>query len=550
MGIPSLHEELRDSSMRVVVRTRFGEVIGGRACTGTAVFLGVPYALPPDRFQDPKPLPEGFQYQKKEYITESSYAVQPTNDGQAQGNPFKDKVGRGQPSENPLFLNIVVPPSFPNERKFPVRVYIHGGFLQFGSPHSLSSQAQFIAAQRKEIWVNIGYRVSIFGFLASDVPYLSGNYGFKDQWLGLLWVRDNIAAFGGNPNDIQLTGLSAGEWSSNRLCAHSVHQLLHHVSLLPEGEMAPFQTAMLQSNAILTDPKTPAQLRPQFNALCQGLGLNTNDPDILSTLRDSKKVPWQSITRIIETDSLGLLGQYGTFRSCLAPDWIITFPGPMARQRSGAFSASLRAHGIKGIITGDLTEEWYLYSIAHPISSPRDILPNLNRYFPDNVSKKLFERVGELFHWDGRGVGGSDDITTPAVRLFGEVLSAGQVYLPGRILARDLVANGFPVVRYEIRWAPEAIRPLGYVTHGTDRYLWALRKPNLDSRQWETANRWVETVQQELENVLLSGNTHSPSQVLALNEDQSIGWTSDKRWNEWMSLVDLLPGERKEASRL
>jgi carboxylesterase type B len=70
-------------------------------------------------------------------------------------------------------------------------------FLQFGSPHSLSSQAQFIAAQRREIWVNIGYRVSVFGFLASDVPRLTGNYGFKDQWLGLLWVRDNIAAFGG-----------------------------------------------------------------------------------------------------------------------------------------------------------------------------------------------------------------------------------------------------------------------------------------------------------------------------------------------------------------
>lgn len=70
-------------------------------------------------------------------------------------------------------------------------------FLQFGSPHGLSSQAQFIAAQRKEIWVNIGYRVSAFGFLACDVPRLSGNYGFKDQWLALGWIKENIAAFGG-----------------------------------------------------------------------------------------------------------------------------------------------------------------------------------------------------------------------------------------------------------------------------------------------------------------------------------------------------------------
>ena len=45
--------------------------------------------------------------------------------------------------------------------------------------------------------MNIGYRLSAFGFLASDKPKIDGNFGFKDQWLALLWVRDNISAFGG-----------------------------------------------------------------------------------------------------------------------------------------------------------------------------------------------------------------------------------------------------------------------------------------------------------------------------------------------------------------
>lgn len=45
--------------------------------------------------------------------------------------------------------------------------------------------------------MNIGYRLSVLGFLACDEPKVDGNFGFKDQWLGLLWVRDNIAAFGG-----------------------------------------------------------------------------------------------------------------------------------------------------------------------------------------------------------------------------------------------------------------------------------------------------------------------------------------------------------------
>lgn len=70
-------------------------------------------------------------------------------------------------------------------------------FLQFGSPHGLSGQAQYVAAERSEVWVNIGYRLSAFGFLACDEPKVDGNFGFKDQWLALLWIRDNIEAFGG-----------------------------------------------------------------------------------------------------------------------------------------------------------------------------------------------------------------------------------------------------------------------------------------------------------------------------------------------------------------
>ena len=72
-----------------------------------------------------------------------------------------------------------------------------GSFLQFGSPHSLESQAQYVAAERSEVWVNVGYRLSVFGFLACDKPRIEGNFGFKDQWMAFEWIRDNIEAFGG-----------------------------------------------------------------------------------------------------------------------------------------------------------------------------------------------------------------------------------------------------------------------------------------------------------------------------------------------------------------
>lgn len=54
-----------------------------------------------------------------------------------------------------------------------------------------------MSAERSEVWVNIGYRLSAFGFLACDEPRVAGNFAFKDQWLALLWVRDNIEQFGG-----------------------------------------------------------------------------------------------------------------------------------------------------------------------------------------------------------------------------------------------------------------------------------------------------------------------------------------------------------------
>lgn len=74
---------------------------------------------------------------------------------------------------------------------------LRGSFLQFGSPHSLESQAQDIAAERSQVWVHIGYRLSVFGFLACDKPRIEGNFGFKDQWMALEWIHDNIGAFGG-----------------------------------------------------------------------------------------------------------------------------------------------------------------------------------------------------------------------------------------------------------------------------------------------------------------------------------------------------------------
>jgi hypothetical protein len=121
----------------------------------------------------------------------------------------------------------------------------------------------------------------------------------------------------------------------------------------------------------------------------------------------------------------------------------------MTWQRSGEFAHGLKAHGIKSIVVGDLTDEWFLYANLHTIQTPRDIAPNLRRYLPADVGKRMVSKWGALPDDAGSG---------EAKRLYGKILSCGQVHLPVRLLARDLQKAGFPVLRYEIGWAPEQSR--------------------------------------------------------------------------------------------
>lgn len=521
---PHIPQDLKEGT-RVIVETKYGPLRGGRTTNGAAVFLEVPYALPPVRFADPKPLPEDYRYEDKDYVYETRHCYQPDNNGQGAGVPAVDRKGFGEPSENPLFLNIVSPPHFTAESKFPVTVYIHGGFLQFGSPHELSTQAQYVAVERQRVFIHIGYRLSVLGFLASDEPRIDGNFGFKDQWLALCWIRENIITFGGDPENIRLTGLSAG--------AHSVHQILHHISHLPDGEMSPIHTAILQSNAILTVPKTAAELRPQFEALCRALHLDPKAHQILKSLRDCDRVPAETLMGIIEDNSVGV--ENGTFRGCLDGEWMASDPDPMTWQRCGNLARKLREKGVKGIAIGHLSEEWYLYSIAHPVDGPEDIFANVLRYYPRPVVEKLMPMYRSL---------PNSASAEEAQKLMGDIFSDGQVHLPVRLFARDFQQTGFPVFRYQIHWTPEQVRRNGLVTHGTDSCLWALRSPILSIPQKEVAVAWLDAIDTEFSILEREGKqTRALNQVLTLQEDHSIGWVEDKDWDRLMEIAKVLPGE-------
>lgn len=181
----------------------------------------MPYAEPVPRWTQVKPLRSDYRYSSEPYIKDGQYCSQPERYYTAQSRfmykiyiyeistdpssvPVRQRLGLGRPTESPFFADIYVPSTVSLQQKqtpsskLPVRVFLHGGFINFGSTSGSHYNQQFFAAEEfNEVRVLLGSRVSVWGYLASEKYGLEGNYGFRDCWTGLEWVRDNITAFGG-----------------------------------------------------------------------------------------------------------------------------------------------------------------------------------------------------------------------------------------------------------------------------------------------------------------------------------------------------------------
>ncbi len=124
-------------------------------------------------------------------------------------------------SEDGLYVNVWKPAG--KVEGLPVLVFIHGGTLQTGQPW-YSDYAGTGLAREGVVVVNLGYRLGVFGYLADEglraesEHGTTGNYGLLDQIKALEWVRDNVAAFGGDPDNVTLAGESAGAASVSAIC--------------------------------------------------------------------------------------------------------------------------------------------------------------------------------------------------------------------------------------------------------------------------------------------------------------------------------------------
>ncbi len=188
-----------------------GGLVQGKIENGLVVYKGIPFAAPPVgdlRWKAPQPV------EKWEGIKEAfDFAPAPFQGG----NPPSGK------SEDCLYLNIWSPAKSAKEQ-LPVLVWIYGGGFSFGSNSDPVSNGEKLA-QKGVVLVSIAYRVGPLGFLAhpelsSENPNkVSGNYGLLDQIAALQWIKNNISAFGGDPNRVTIFGESAGGISVSMLCA-------------------------------------------------------------------------------------------------------------------------------------------------------------------------------------------------------------------------------------------------------------------------------------------------------------------------------------------
>lgn len=186
----------------------------GVTVNGTTDFLGIRYAAAPTealRFAHPT---------SPAAVAETINATRFGNSCPQTSSPF------GQPSVNEdcLYLNVFVPdPPVSSENRFPVMVFFHGGAFVFGEGSDYNGTE--LATEGRAIIVTINYRLGILGYLADaaldpESPSgTSGNYGLADQQFALKWVRQNISAFGGNPDNVTIFGESAGGFS---VCANVI----------------------------------------------------------------------------------------------------------------------------------------------------------------------------------------------------------------------------------------------------------------------------------------------------------------------------------------
>jgi len=266
MALLSACTQQKAAEVTLQVKTQYG-ILEGFETDGVKKFLGVPFAQAPVgelRWKAPQPL----------QVWEGVRDAKQFGDDPMQPDIFGDMQFRGPGrSEDCLYLNIWTTAKTTADA-LPVLIYFNGGGLMAGSGSEPRYDGTSIAKEGV-IGVTANYREGVFGFFAH--PELtaaseykgSGNYGFLDQVAAIKWVKENIAAFGGNPDRITIVGESAGSFSVSLLMCSPLSKNLIAGAMLSSGaEVLPYlPTAQADADAAGADLLKQASIASLADAM-------------------------------------------------------------------------------------------------------------------------------------------------------------------------------------------------------------------------------------------------------------------------------------------
>ena len=420
------HTNTMAAQVGCLVSTSNGDV-QGRDVGASCAFQGIPYAAPPTgarRWKAPEsPAP---------FLTTFQAMTPPLS---------CPNVNSGSPAGNEdcLKLNVWVRNPLPTTPA-PVIVWLHTGGFVAASANFASHDGRHFTEETGVIIVAPNYRLGPLGFLvhsalAAEDPNhsVSGNYGLLDQRKALEWVRDNIAAFGGDPNNVTIAGTSAG--------ADSVG--LHLVS---PGSQGLFHRAIIESGTPTLQWPTHAESIAQGDAFATALGCV--DPiTMVGCLRG------KTFTQVLT--ALPLASQ-----AVLEPPsgrvfWLPVVDGLELPDQPRSLFESAQYHSVPTIIGFNRDEA------AGPF---------VTRSFPSGVTLVQYQS------WLATEFGGSapavleqypdSDYALP-IDAMAQVVTDGQFVCEGRRLARSLADRHTPVFFYSYEYVIDVLSPVK-VIHGVE----------------------------------------------------------------------------------
>ena len=402
------------------VDTQKGPVLG-TAQDGVRIFKGIPYATPPvgeRRFQ----VPEEAAAWDRPYP-----AVRFSPGCMQSASPLSDDV-----SEDCLTINIWAPN---RQAPKPVMIWIHGGGFTFWSSGFDLFDGARLAETADVVVVSLNYRLGVLGFL----PIQDGVYeekrilGLLDQQLAFKWVRDNIAAFGGDPNNVTLFGESAGGFS-----------ICYHLGMPSSDGL--FHKAIIQSGGSCSPPKSAPSVAYVYDELMRLTECGAPDAgDSLTCLREMDAERLMSVQKELPQNAIGT--------SLL---WPLRTETPLVEG-----GANRRSQGLAPkipLIAGSNLEEFTFFTAIGGIAagSDADFETALDLLGLDETTEN---RVREIYNVDNYGT----------IRKSIEAMGTDAVFTcPALRFATDTSTPDYPIYLYQFRMDLGPALAFAGATHGAE----------------------------------------------------------------------------------